>query len=113
MKCMNPHFHGAFNLPGRDLRMKGINRIGNLLVPILKQMVKEQREQGTIWTPSKMIRRFGKVIDNEDSVWYWCYRNNIPVFCPAITDGAVGDVLFFQSFKDDSFILDTARDIRY
>jgi len=126
MKCMNPHYHGDFALRGRELRPKGINRIGNLLVPnhnyvafeawlspILKQMLREQREKGTIWTPSKMIRRFGKEIDNEDSVWYWCYKNNIPVFCPAITDGAVGDVLFFQSFSESGLIVDIARDICY
>jgi len=126
MKCMNPHYHGDFALRGRELRPKGINRIGNLLVPnhnyvefeawlspILKQMLLEQKEKGTIWTPSKMIRRFGKVIDNEDSVWYWCYKNNIPVFCPAITDGAVGDVLFFRSFSEPGLIVDIARDICY
>jgi len=126
MKCMNPHYHGSFNLSGRDLRMKGINRIGNLLVPnhnyvefeawlmpVLKQMLKEQLEEGTIWTPSKMIRRFGRDINNEESVWYWCYKNNIPVFCPAITDGAVGDNLFFLSYMEDGFILDVARDIKY
>ena len=33
MKCMAPHYMGDFSLKGRDLREKGINRIGNLLVP--------------------------------------------------------------------------------
>ena len=75
----------------------------------------------------EMIRRMGSRIDNKSSVWYWCWRvlilyqsylvkkfieNNIPVFCPGITDGAVGDVMYFNSYKDDSFILDVARDIR-
>ena len=55
----------------------------------------------------------GKEINNKESVWYWCYKNNIPVFCPGITDGAVGDIIYFQSYKDDGFILDVARDIRY
>lgn len=52
---------GDFSLKGRDLRDKGINRIGNLLVPndnyckfedwlmpILDQMVKEQKEEVTL-----------------------------------------------------------------
>eukprot|EP00494_Astrolonche_serrata_P023365 UN23623 len=125
MKCFTPHYHGAFNLPGKELRLKGHNRIGNLLVPnktyvqfeewftkILKQMIIEQKEKNIIWTPSKMIRRMGKEINNKESVWYWCYKNNIPVFCPAITDGAVGDVIYFYTYSDDSFILDVSRDIR-
>ena len=49
---------GDFTLKGRELRDKGINRIGNLLVPndnyckfedwlmpILNQMLKEQKEE--------------------------------------------------------------------
>ena len=30
--------------------------------------------QGIVWTPSKMIARLGKEIDNPDSVYYWCYK---------------------------------------
>lgn len=52
------------------------------------------------WTPSKFIDRLGQEIDNEESVYYWCHKNNIPVFCPAITDGSVRTrrTLFRPSF---------------
>ena len=33
IKCLAPTYLGDFSLPGRELRDKGINRIGNLLVP--------------------------------------------------------------------------------
>ena len=33
IKCLAPTFLGDFSLRGRELRLKGINRIGNLLVP--------------------------------------------------------------------------------
>ena len=33
MKCLAPHYMGDFALKGAELRAKGINRIGNLLVP--------------------------------------------------------------------------------
>jgi deoxyhypusine synthase len=65
-----------------------LNRIGNLLVPnsnycafedwvvpLLDKMLEEQ--EGTEkkhWTPSEVIRRLGKEINNEDSVYYWCYK---------------------------------------
>jgi len=126
MKCFNPHYVDSFEYEPKESRLKGQNRIGNLLVPnshyckfedwfspILKQMVHEQKTKNIIWTPSKMIRRFGREINNKESVWYWCYVNNIPVFCPAITDGAIGDIIYFLSYQDDSFILDIARDIRF
>ena len=54
----------------------------------------------------------GKEINNEDSVYYWCYKNNIPVFCPAITDGSLGDMLYFHNYKRPEFYLDLVDDIR-
>ena len=54
----------------------------------------------------------GKSINNEESVYYWCWKNNIPVFCPAFTDGALGDVLFFESFNEKGFIVDLVQDTR-
>ena len=59
-----------------------------------------------------MIDRFGKEINDPSSVYYWCHKNNIPVFCPAITDGSIGDMLYFHSYKRPGFIVDIARDIR-
>ncbi|KAF0560680.1 Deoxyhypusine synthase [Gigaspora margarita] len=102
IKCLNPTYVGDFNLPGAQLREKGINRIGNLLVPnenyckfedwvlpILDRLLEEQKSEGIIWSPSKIIHRLGKEIDNPDSIYYWAYKNNIPVYCPALTDGSL------------------------
>lgn len=69
------------------------------MVPILQQMHKEQIENGEIWSPSKIINRMGREINNEESIYYWCWKNEIPVFCPAITDGAIGDILYFHSYN--------------
>jgi deoxyhypusine synthase len=125
IKCMAPTYLGDFSLSGAELRLKGINRIGNLLVPndnyckfedwimpILDQMLLEQKTQGVVWTSSKLIHRLGKEINHPDSVYYWAYKNNIPVFCPAITDGSVGDMLYFHSFKNPGLIVDLVGDIR-
>lgn len=126
IKCLAPTYLGDFALDGKNLRSRGLNRIGNLLVPnqnyclfedwiypILDQMLKEQKENGTIWSPSTMIHRFGKEINNPESVYYWAYKNNIPVFCPALTDGSIGDMIYFHSYKDETRLLvDIASDIR-
>lgn len=69
-------------------------------------MHKEQEESKEIFSPSKIIRRLGQAIDSEESVYYWCYKNDIPVFCPAITDGAVGDCLYTYSINHPGFIVD-------
>ncbi|XP_068509449.1 deoxyhypusine synthase isoform X2 [Syngnathus scovelli] len=125
IKCLANTYLGDFSLPGKELRLRGINRIGNLLVPndnyckfedwlipILDQMLLEQNTEGTRWTPSKMIHRLGKEINHTDSVYYWAYKNNIPVFSPALTDGSLGDMLYFHSYKNPGLILDIVEDIR-
>ena len=150
IKCFEHTYMGDFKLSGKALRKKGINRIGNLLVPnknyckfedwVAPLISKMHDEQDAKWleqakelaarkdsgeeddddeplkpfayTPSEVIARLGKEIDNEESVLYWAYKNSIPVFCPALTDGSVGDMMYFHSFKRPGLVLDIARDIR-
>lgn len=132
IKCLGDTYIGKFSTPGADLRTKGLNRIGNLIVPnsnycafedwvvpILDTMLEEQEaSKGTDeeinWTPSKVIHRLGKEINDERSVYYWAYKNDIPVFCPALTDGSLGDMLYFHTFKSSpkQLKIDIVQDIR-
>ncbi len=74
IKCLAPTYLGSFSTPGVSLRAKGLNRIGNLvvpnnnycafedwLIPILDKMLEEQEEefsktgQRFMWTPSRIF----------------------------------------------------------
>ena len=130
IKCLKPTFLGSFSLPGKVLREKGMNRIGNLLVPndnycafedwlspILKAMLKEQTDAGApIWTPSRIIDRLGMEIGKhekgKESIYYWCHINRIPVYCPAITDGSLGDMMFFHSYNEPGLVVDILEDLK-
>ncbi|OQR69326.1 putative deoxyhypusine synthase-like [Tropilaelaps mercedesae] len=125
IKCMAPTYLGEFSLKGQELRNKGINRIGNLLapndnyckfenwiMPVLDEMLEEQRTTDIVWSPSRMIQRFGERINNTDSIYYWAQKNQIPVFSPAITDGSIGDMLYFHSFRSPGLVVDLVQDIR-
>jgi len=125
IKCLAPTYLGDFSLDGAELRKKGINRIGNLLVPndnyckfedwimpLLDEMLNIQNEKKVLWTPSKMIHYLGLKINDESSIYYWAAKNNIPVFSPALTDGSLGDMLFFHSFKKPGLVLDIIQDLR-
>lgn len=68
--------------------------------------------QQFFWSPSKVISRLGREINNPESVLYWAAKNDIPVFCPALTDGSIGDMLYFHSYKKPGFVLDINEDIR-
>ena len=62
IKCFHPTFMGDFKLNGKELRKKGINRIGNLLIPnknycdfedwttpLIEKMHQEQDEHWAQW----------------------------------------------------------------
>ncbi|KAK4644959.1 Deoxyhypusine synthase [Podospora pseudopauciseta] len=132
IKCLGDTYLSSFAAEGSSLRKQGLNRIGNLVVPnknyclfedwvvpILDRMLEEQEaskgtEDEINWTPSKIIHRLGKEINDERSVYYWAYKNNIPVFCPALTDGSLGDMLYFHTFKASpkQLRVDIVEDIR-
>ncbi|KAF8455117.1 deoxyhypusine synthase-like protein [Terfezia claveryi] len=137
IKCLAPTYLGSFSLDGATLRSQGLNRIGNLLVPnnnycafedwvmpLLDTLLAEQTasqndtsipaEEKLVWTPSAVIARLGKEINNEKSILYWAWKNSIPIFCPALTDGSLGDMLYFHSFRASPgrLVIDIVRDIR-
>lgn len=125
IKCLAPTYMGSFELSGRDLRDRGINRIGNLLVPndnyckfedwlmpLLDEMVEEQKTKGMIWSPSRIIQRLGERINDTSSIYYWAAKHKIPVFCPALTDGSLGDMMYFHSFRHPGLVVDILSDLR-
>ncbi|XP_045463597.1 probable deoxyhypusine synthase [Harmonia axyridis] len=125
IKCLAPTYLGDFHLDGKILREVGINRIGNLLVPndnychfenwimpILDEFLKEQKENGVLWSPSKVIYELGLKINDESSIYYWAAKNKIPVFSPALTDGSLGDMMFMHSIKSPGLVIDILSDLK-
>lgn len=58
------------------------------------------------------IDRLGERIDDESSIYYWAAKNKIPVFSPALTDGSLGDMLYFHSYRNPGLVLDIISDLR-
>ena len=109
IKTMKPFVMGDFRADGEKLREKGINRIGNIFVPndryiafqnfmqpILKELLERQKKGAA--TSSEIIDYLGSKINDKKSIYYWAHKNKIPVFCPALMDGAIGDNFYFFNF---------------
>jgi deoxyhypusine synthase len=138
MKISKPFLLGTFNEDDGALHRKGVNRIGNILVPNdryvmlekidmefysrLFQQKKELRPNGkfrAVVTPSELVYEYGKFISEkfkgapglEKSWVYWAYKNGIKVVLPAPTDGAMGmHLAFFR--QDYDLVVDAAGDMR-
>jgi deoxyhypusine synthase len=114
------YYKGSFVMNDSKLREEGINRLGNVLVPndsygiIIEKKMQTLLE--SLWkegvkevSSSQFCREIGSRICNETSILYWAARNNIPVFVPGITDGAVGYQTWLFS-QDHDFRLNLLKD---
>lgn len=124
IKCLGDFKLGEFSASGELLNKKGVNRIGNIFVPnsryckfedfinpILERLYNEQKQTGKVISVSEFIKILGREINDEKSIYYWCYKNDIKVYCPALTDGSLGDMIHFFMYKHPDFKIDIASDI--
>ncbi len=124
IKCLGDFKLGSFSASGELLKKQGVNRAGNIFIPnsryckfeefinpILEKLYEKQKKTGKIISVSDFIKVLGFEIDNEESIYYWCYKNDIDVYCPAITDGSIGDMIHFFMYKHPDFKIDVAKDI--
>lgn len=126
IKTMQPFLLGRFDLSGAGLHAKGINRAGNILIPnerylhfelfmneFLEKMYQKQKELGRPLCTSELIRELGLAIPGEkkeESILYWAAKNDIPVFCPSLGDGSLGDLMVFFKNRHPDFYLDIVED---
>jgi deoxyhypusine synthase len=119
-RCWKSYYRGSFVMNDAKLHEEGVNRLGNVLVPndsygvIIEKKMRVLLE--SLWaegvkevSSSQFCREIGKRICNETSILYWAAKNNIPVYVPGITDGAVGYQTWLFS-QDHDFRLNLLKD---
>lgn len=124
IKALKPFVLGKFDIPGKMLFEHGINRTGNIFVPsdryayfdkfmqdFFKKIYKKQKETNKVYCPKDLIKELGLTINDESSVLYWAAKNNIPVFCPGIIDGSIGDLIVFFKQSHPDFLLDVTKEV--
>ncbi len=104
------YYHGSFEMDDRQLHKEGVNREGNVLIPnesyseILEEKVRKvigdlYNKGARDVSPHELVWEFGKALEGEknkeDSIIYWCYKNNIPVILPGPLDGSWGWQLYY------------------
>ncbi|MBI5061010.1 MAG: deoxyhypusine synthase [Candidatus Aenigmarchaeota archaeon] len=126
IRAYDDYYIGDFFMDDVELHKKGINRLGNILIPneryeLLERKIKPVFERlytkRKIVSPSEIAREIGgeigKTKTKSSSFLYWAARNNIPVFCPGITDSAIGLQTYFfkQNPKFREFGIDVTKDM--
>jgi len=115
------YYHGDFMLDDRLLHRKGVNRLGNVLIPnecyglILEEkmqpVLQELYDKGMRETSGfELIWEFGKRLKDKQSILYWAAKNKTPVIVPGILDGAFGSQLYFFSQQHRDFKVNAFKD---
>ena len=114
------YYRGSFNMDDVELHRKGVNRLGNILVPnesyglIIEKKMQEMLS--VLWEEGfremcsrELCWEMGRRICSEDSILYWAAKNKIPVYVPGLTDGAVGYQIWLFS-QDHKFRINVLKD---
>jgi len=117
------HYQGNELMNDKELRNKGYDRIYNSLMPNdiyikLEKFVKDNfNELSKCETIKEFLWKLGEKAP-ENTILHACYKNKIPVFCPAIADSGIGLIVWGQisqgkkinvnAFEDLKEILDIA-----
>ena len=120
MKACGEKFDiGTFKADDVELHEQGVNRVGNLMIknecymnfedwlnPVLDKLYQKQKR----WAVSDLLREIGLILNDDNSILFQAAKNDVPIFCPAITDGSFGFHLFLYQQKHPDFIVDVVKD---
>lgn len=119
MKSIGEEFSiGRFDSDDVELHEQGINRVGNLMIKNESYMnfedwivkfLGEVYTKKKRWCVSELLKEIGLKL-NSDSILYQAAKNNVPIFCPAITDAGIGFHLYLFQQKHKDFIVDVVED---
>ena len=112
-------FIGSFYSDDVALHQKGVNRVGNLFIrnesyerfeswinDVLGKLYKKKKR----YPVSELLKEVGLLLEDENSILFQASRKDVPVFCPAITDGAFGFHLFMFQQDHPDFVVDVVKD---
>ncbi len=119
-RCWKNYYRGSFEMDDKMLHKLKVNRLGNILVPnesygiIIEQKIQELLtslwDEGIREISSREIcKEIGRRLCNEESILYWAQKNDIPVYIPGLTDGAVGYQIWLFS-QDHKLKVDVLKD---
>ena len=127
IKCFKPFVMGDYRAQGALLFEEGINRTGNIFCPndrylyfeefmtkFLERLYKIQQDTNNIIGIKEFVYELGRELESQNienrkqSFTYWAYKNEIPIFCPALPDGSIGDMIYFFKKNNPDFKIDTS-----
>lgn len=112
---------GNFSSDDVELYEKGVNRVGNLFISnesyqhfedVISKHLLACYEKQPRWAVSDLLHDIGSRITDRQSILSQAAKHDVPIFCPAITDGAFGFHLYMVQQKHNDFVVDVVQDFK-
>ncbi|MFB6069840.1 MAG: deoxyhypusine synthase [Halanaeroarchaeum sp.] len=110
IKTAKPFKMGEWDVDEAEMRERGINRLGNIFVPsdryvwleeYLNDFFEDFFAEEAVRTPTAFAAELGRTLEDEDSILKNAADQDVPVFCPALTDAEVGNFLYYYRKQAD------------
>ncbi len=121
------HYQGDEKMDDVELRKRGLDRIYNVFMQnkvyqVLEKWCMEHFDEINSETNSEFLFNIGKILNEDEkgrnSILATCFRKNIPIFCPALSDSGIGLMVWsmmtrkkvpkMNEFQDLSKMIDIA-----
>ncbi len=120
MKAIGEEFTlASFYSDDQELYEKGENRVGNILIKnesyeklesYMQDLLSEIYKIKKKWSVCELLKEIGLRLDDKNSFLYQAAKKDVPVFCPAITDGSFGFDLYLFKKEHSDFEIDVIKD---
>lgn len=120
IKTAKPFKMGEWDADEAKLREEGINRLGNIYVEsenyvwleswLNNEFLPDFFDDEKLRSPTEVAEQLGKKVgededlEEKDSFLYHSFKNDIPVYCPALIDAEIGDFMFYYRQEEDAEI---------
>ena len=128
IKTHGNFLHGSFDADGAKLRENGVNRTGNIFVPneryiwfekfmrdILQELYHKSKREEKVVNSVDVVKVMGKALEGqpnaEESFTYWAWKNDIPLLCVPLADGAIGDHIYLFKKDHPDFQIDLVKEL--
>jgi deoxyhypusine synthase len=110
------HYQGDEKEDDSKLRKKGFDRIYNVY---MKNDVYQELEKWFIKhfdeinseSNSEFLFKIGKLVQESNSILAACYKKNIPVFCPALSDSGIGLMIWNMMIRKKKVLMNEFNDL--
>ena len=112
------HYHCEEKVNDKELNEKGLDRIYNVLMEnkVYEKMedffTEHWEEVSKTRTIKEFLWKIGELLDKEDCILTKCWKEKIPIFCPAIADSGIGLMVWGKKSAGKDFDLPVFEDMK-